>query len=625
MRRRWPCPFHRIADVSTDRIDPIDTPMHGSPRKRVIMIMGVQRSGTTALFDVLAKCPGVSPRHESAGDEIYDDYFLRPEPQIRAVLQSLPGTVLLKPVRESERRSPLQVAEEYRDYDLRIIWLYRDPVNVFHSYVRLGWCEAAEGPAYWLANQWADRNIKALASARQLGNRLLVVRYEDLTSNPAMARTLGTSLGLEVSESFGVDSSAGRRSLPMGLKALIDEHTTLVQMRLNARRAIRSAPEQHAAAAASTGGDAVDNLSATILCTDGYEEVFCTADVGPLYARWRSAGAVHHDASTGDYVALGYEACRAIHAASRPFATDEPCPWDDSMASVRRATELERYFARRRSELRSRMADEVRPAIEKFSADEPTAFLSRLALLSERLAAVWWSLPTADYEGFGRGVRDFAIAPGPADATQAWEAVRGLAEGAGLGAALRDEELLRQGECRELLWETCVPLFALPVIVANTIVALTARHDALERVRSNTELVPRAIHETMRLTPVLLAIKRCMIQPLQLAGLELPAGAAVDLLIGAANRDPAVFPDPDAFLLDRQSPAPFIFESEAVPFCRLNDERRPGCDHLVLDVAAIVVQHLLSGPRPLHFKPDREMRFQVRWDGSCTQMPTWSR
>ena len=82
------------------------------PAKRLVMILGFQRSGTTALFNTLASASGVSPRHEHADDDVYDDYFLRPESQVRPVLSALPGMVLLKPVRESRRRSPLEIAEE---------------------------------------------------------------------------------------------------------------------------------------------------------------------------------------------------------------------------------------------------------------------------------------------------------------------------------------------------------------------------------------------------------------------------------------------------------------------------------------------------------------------------------
>ena len=151
------------------------------PVKRIVMILGFQRSGTTALFETLASAPGVSPRHEHANDDLYDDFFLRPEPQIRPVLAVLPGTVLFKPVRESRRRSPLEVAEEYRDYDLTMIWLYRDPVNVYQSWLEKQWVTNPEG----IGQHWVSRNKKCLASQAALGDTLLIVRYEDLVTSAA--------------------------------------------------------------------------------------------------------------------------------------------------------------------------------------------------------------------------------------------------------------------------------------------------------------------------------------------------------------------------------------------------------------------------------------------------------
>lgn len=136
------------------------------PAKRLVMIMGFQRSGTTALFDTLASAPGVSPRHEHADDDIYDDYFLRPEPDVRPVLMALPGTVLLKRVRESRRRSPLEVAEEHHDYDLTIIWPYRDPVNVYRSWVEKFWVKSRP---QGMGQQWVTRNEYCLASRTVLG------------------------------------------------------------------------------------------------------------------------------------------------------------------------------------------------------------------------------------------------------------------------------------------------------------------------------------------------------------------------------------------------------------------------------------------------------------------------
>ena len=206
------------------------------PAKRLVMIMGFQRSGTTALFDTLASAPGVSPRHEHADDDIYDDYFLRPEPQIRSVLAALPGTVLLKPVRESRRRSPLEVAEEYRDYGLTIIWLYRDPVNVYRSWVEKFWVKSRPKG---MGQQWVTRNENCLASRAALGDTLIIVRYEDLVASPSCVAALAGRLGLTVESTLRADSNAGRTHLAADDQSDIDAITLATLEKLDDARSIR--------------------------------------------------------------------------------------------------------------------------------------------------------------------------------------------------------------------------------------------------------------------------------------------------------------------------------------------------------------------------------------------------
>ena len=205
------------------------------PVKRIVMILGFQRSGTTALFETLASAPGVSPRHEHANDDLYDDFFLRPEPQIRPVLAVLPGTVLLKPVRESRRRSPLEVAEEYRDYDLTMIWLYRDPVNVYQSWLEKQWVTNPEG----IGQHWVSRNKKCLASRAALGDTLLIVRYEDLVASPASVAALAGRLGLVVESTLRADSNAGRTHVAAVDQQAIDAATRATLEQLDNARSIR--------------------------------------------------------------------------------------------------------------------------------------------------------------------------------------------------------------------------------------------------------------------------------------------------------------------------------------------------------------------------------------------------
>ncbi|GAA4638119.1 cytochrome P450 [Actinoallomurus vinaceus] len=65
--------------------------------------------------------------------------------------------------------------------------------------------------------------------------------------------------------------------------------------------------------------------------------------------------------------------------------------------------------------------------------------------------------------------------------------------------------------------------------------------------------IPAWIEETLRYDTSSQMIARTVTEDTALYGCVVPAGARMLLLIGAANRDPRVFPDPDAYDLDRDT------------------------------------------------------------------------
>ncbi|MFE3938631.1 cytochrome P450 [Streptomyces goshikiensis] len=73
----------------------------------------------------------------------------------------------------------------------------------------------------------------------------------------------------------------------------------------------------------------------------------------------------------------------------------------------------------------------------------------------------------------------------------------------------------------------------------------------LAEVREDPELLTAAIAETLRYTPPVQLIPRQAEEDTVFAGATVPAGATVFCVIGAANRDPAAFPDPERLALDR--------------------------------------------------------------------------
>jgi cytochrome P450 len=134
-------------------------------------------------------------------------------------------------------------------------------------------------------------------------------------------------------------------------------------------------------------------------------------------------------------------------------------------------------------------------------------------------------------------------------------AARGGADG------LRDEEIA--GACTLLLFaghETTTGL------IANGMATLLARPEALARLRGDPALLPSAVEEMLRYEGPVRAMVRQVAVTHERGGHDLAAGDRVYLAVAAANRDPAVFRDPDRFDVAR-SPNPHLSFGLGLHFC----------------------------------------------------------
>ena len=86
----------------------------------------------------------------------------------------------------------------------------------------------------------------------------------------------------------------------------------------------------------------------------------------------------------------------------------------------------------------------------------------------------------------------------------------------------------------------------------NGIVALLEHPDQLARLRTDPALVEPAVEEMIRFDSPLQLFERTAKEPVRIADVTIPAGRKVAALLGAANRDPAAFPDPDRLDVGRQ-------------------------------------------------------------------------
>ncbi len=88
-------------------------------------------------------------------------------------------------------------------------------------------------------------------------------------------------------------------------------------------------------------------------------------------------------------------------------------------------------------------------------------------------------------------------------------------------------------------------------LIGNAVVALIEHPAAWARLRAEPALIGSAVEEFLRYqSPNQLGNRRVVVDAV-VGGVVLPAGTLVTLGIGAANRDPAQFPDPDRLDLGR--------------------------------------------------------------------------
>jgi hypothetical protein len=82
-------------------------------------------------------------------------------------------------------------------------------------------------------------------------------------------------------------------------------------------------------------------------------------------------------------------------------------------------------------------------------------------------------------------------------------------------------------------------------LIGNGLVALSGNPVQKQRLIENPALIKTAIEEMLRFESSNQLGNRMTTEPVELGGIKLPAGTPVTLCIGAANRDPAQFADPE--------------------------------------------------------------------------------
>jgi cytochrome P450 len=326
------------------------------------------------------------------------------------------------------------------------------------------------------------------------------------------------------------------------------------------------------------------------------------ADPHGFFRRLREHAPVHWSERSGAWILTGYEAVCEAFADAQRLSSDRLTPLEAKLAPAERR-EMAQTFALLRGwmvfcdpPLHARLREPVRRAFTPRAVERLRPAIEALvdALLDEMAAAGRCDLvpslafplpavviaellgvPAADRERFAgwshklaglvfgaveQPGRNRSALEAAAEFTDYFEALVRRAErapgddliGALLAARDRGEGLSRSqlvGACTMLLFgghETTTGL------IANAVASLLEHPHELARLRREPEHAATAIEEFLRFDGPATLMVRVVREDHERGGHRLRAGQRVYLAIAAANRDPAVFDDPDRFDVARR-------------------------------------------------------------------------
>ncbi|MYK26452.1 MAG: cytochrome P450 [Dehalococcoidia bacterium] len=339
------------------------------------------------------------------------------------------------------------------------------------------------------------------------------------------------------------------------------------------------------------------------------------ADPYPQYAALRAADPVHFSLALQTWVLTAYEECALV------LRDDETFSSSSNTASGQLAEVLQQQrrefplgetptvlnsdppvHTRLRSLLNRaftpRAIEGLRPRIEEIAAsllddvdasngrfDVATGFAQPLPII---VIAELLGVPPEDRDRFKRWsvaiARTTDVLNTPAILDAAREATRELiaymdevvaqrreAPGADILTALAAAE--EEGERLshdELLAFSILLLLAghetTTNLIGNGLLALAARPKLVARLRSESSLLPAAVEELLRYDSSVQGVVRFARRRTELGGRTIEQGAALLPMVGAANRDPAQFDDPDELDLER-SPNRHLAFGRGIHFC----------------------------------------------------------
>ena len=150
--------------------------------------------------------------------------------------------------------------------------------------------------------------------------------------------------------------------------------------------------------------------------------------------------------------------------------------------------------------------------------------------------------------------------------------------------------------------------------LANAVLLLLQNLGELAAVHSEPGLMGNAIEEGMRLIPPVAFIERWSATECELGGVALATGEFLGVSTVAANRDPAVFPDPERFEVRRGNARHHLTLSHGQHHCLGFNLGRMQCQvALTALLDRLPGLEIVHAPEPTGFAFRRPETLELRW------------
>ncbi|MCY3864955.1 MAG: cytochrome P450, partial [Chloroflexi bacterium] len=153
--------------------------------------------------------------------------------------------------------------------------------------------------------------------------------------------------------------------------------------------------------------------------------------------------------------------------------------------------------------------------------------------------------------------------------------------------------------------------------INNALLHLLTARELWEALCAAPETIPEALEEMMRYDPSVCTWRRRAAAASTIAGVDIPAGADLLLMLHSANRDPDVFPEPDLIITSRDNLKDHLAFGYGIHYC-------VGAPLARLEMA-ILLETLTDALPNMRLVPDQALEYtrNISFRGPASLRVTW--